>query len=348
MKERQVAVVTADGRVEMRTQPMPELKEGMALIKTHATLISPGTEMNGVKQRRGQPAPDAKEYAFGYSAAGEIIEVRGNFPRLRPGLRVAAMGGNAQHANYSCVPVNMLCPIADDVPYEQACFACLGATALQSIRRAAPALGEYGAVLGLGIVGNLAAQLAQLSGARVAAWEAMDSRIAAARRCGVLHGVNFMQADAPALTREFAAPYGLDFGVMAFGGDASKAFESLYQCMKLSADGHRMGRVVLVGGCTLTVRGGAGLGNLDVRSSARTGPGYHDQAYELGGDYPAAFVQFTTQRNLREITTLLSEKRLLVEPLITHRLPLEQVGQAVDMLIDHPDRTLGVVLEMRH
>ncbi len=348
MKERQVAVITVDGRVEMRTQPLPELKEGMALIKTHATLISPGTEMNGVKQRRTQPPPDAKEYVFGYSAAGEILEVRGDFPRLRPGMRVAAMGGHAQHANYSCVPVNMLCPIADDLPYEQACFACLGATALQSVRRARPELGEFGAVLGLGIVGNLAAQLAQLSGARVMAWEALDFRIDTARRCGIRQCVNFTRADAQKLTEEFAAPYGLDFGIMAFGGDATKAFESLYKCMKLSADGHRMGRVILVGGCTFAVRGGAGMGNLDVLSSARTGPGYHDEAYEYGRDYPAAFVQFTTQRNLREITALMTEKRLLVEPMITHRLPLEQVGQAADMLLDHPDRTLGVVLAMRH
>ena len=49
-----------------------------------------------------------------------------------------------------------------------------------------------------------------------------------------------------------------------------------------------------------------------------------------------------------EIVTLMAEKRLMVEPMITHRLPLDQVGQAADMLIDHPDRTLGVVLTMSH
>ena len=347
MQFRQVAMVTKDGRLEVRKEPIPELKEGMALIKTHATLISPGTETKGVKQRREQPsASDAKEYRFGYSAAGEILEVCGDFPRLRPGMRVAAMGWHAQHADYSCVPVNMLYPIADELPYEQACFACLGATSLQSIRRAAPALGEYGAVLGLGIVGNLAAQLAQLSGVRVMAWEALDFRIETARRCGIRNAVNFTKADASKLAQEFADPYGLDFAVIAFGGDATKAFEAIYPCMKLSADGHRMGRVVLVGGCTFAVYGGSRMGNLDVLSSSRTGPGYRDPAYELGRDYPAAFVQFTTQRNLREITELMTEKRLLVEPLITHRVPLAQVGQAVDMLIDKPNETLGVILEM--
>ncbi len=348
MQERLAAVITANGGVETRKMALPELKDGQALIKTHASLISPGTEMNGVKQRRAKPDPNAKECVFGYSAAGEVLEVRGAGAHLQPGMRVAAMGGNAEHANYSCVPVNMLHPIADNLSYEQACFACLGATALQSIRRAQPELGEYGAVLGLGIVGNLAAQLAQLSGARVMAWEALDFRIETAHKCGVRQCVNFTRVDAAQTTNEFSGPYGLDFGIMAFGGDATKAFQTLYQCMKLSADGHRMGRVILVGGCTFSVRGGASLGNLDVRSSARTGPGYHDKAYEYGRDYPAGFVQFTTQRNLREITTLMAEKRLLVEPMITHRLPLDQAGQAADMLIDHPDQTLGVILQMTH
>lgn len=347
--KRQAAVITTDGKVEARELDLPELQAGMALVKTYATLISPGTEMNGVKERRAKKAVDGKDYVFGYSAAGEIVQVKGDFPHLKPGMRVAAMGGKAEHANYNCVPVNMLTPIPEDLPYEEACFACLGATALQAVRRAAPALGEYGAVLGLGIVGNLTAQLAQLNGARIIAWEGLKARIDLARRCGIREVLAVTQEDDPQIsTEQFAMPYGLDFGIIAFGGDASKAFDSLYRSMKLSADGHRMGRIVLVGGCTLSIRGASGLGNLDIRSAARTGPGYHDKKYEYGQDYPAAFVQFTTQRNLHEIALLISEKRLKVEPMITHRMSLSAVSQAADLLIDHPDKTLGVVLQMSH
>ena len=54
--------------------------------------------------------------------------------------------------------------------------------------------------------------------------------------------------------------------------------------MRQAPDTHRSGRIVLVGGATVTHRFGADLGNLDLRSAARTGPGYHDKAWERGTD----------------------------------------------------------------
>ena len=37
--------------------------------------------------------------------------------------------------------------------------------------------------------------------------------------------------------------------------------------------------------------------------------------------------------------------RLRVEPLITHRLPLSRINEAVDQLVERPDQSLGVVLQ---
>ena len=59
-------------------------------------------------------------------------------------------------------------------------------------------------------------------------------------------------------------------------------------------------------------------------------------------------MQYTTQRNLREIVSLMHEKRLLVEPMITHRMPLQEVGKAADMLLAQPDKAMGVILQMTH
>ncbi len=157
-----------------------------------------GNEQRGQTTPRADltPPPDAKEYVFGYSAAGEIIEVRGNFPRLRP---VCAWPPWAGMRN---MPITVAC--------RSTCCARSPAICLTN-RRASPAWsattrgpsaahgrnwGEFGAVLGLGIVGNLAAQLAQLSGARVMAWEGLDFRIDTARRCGIRQCVGFTRADA--------------------------------------------------------------------------------------------------------------------------------------------------------
>ena len=341
--------ITGNGTVTTFEEEIPELKENETLIKVHASLISPGTEMSGVKTLREKPDLEMKPRNFGYANAGEIIEIRGDAKGLKKGMRVAAMGGGgAWHTNYACVPVNLIVPIPDTVSYEDAAYACLGATSLQAVRRTEPQLGEYGIVLGLGIVGNLASQLCQLSGSRVIAWEGFSSRIDIAAKCNIKNVANFREADTVEAAKNFCAPYGADFAIMAFGGKATDAFNNTMKCMKVSADGHAMGRITLVGGCEITMSGGAASGNVDVRAASRTGAGYHDDAYEYGKDYPAAFVQFTTQRNLREIIALISEKRLLVNPMTTHRMPLEDVGKAADLLVESPDKALGIVLQMSH
>ena len=109
-----------------------------------------------------------------------------------------------------------------------------------------------------------------------------------------------------------------------------------------------MGNIVLIGGCKVEVGGGAWSGNLDFRASSRTGAGYHDTAWEHGRDYPAVFCEYNTRRNMHEFLTLLSEKRVKVAPMITHRLPLAEVGAAADLLLEHPDQALGMILEMKH
>jgi hypothetical protein len=141
----------------------------------------------------------------------------------------------------------------------------------------------------------------------------------------------------------------MDFALFAFGGEATAAWEQVKSCMKVSADTHAMGRVVLVGGCKITIGGGANSGNLDIRAASRTGAGYKDLDYEYGRtDYPKALVDFTTQRNLREIVQLIAEKRLLVDPMTTHELPLEEIGRAADLLIHSPDQAMGIVMQMKH
>jgi threonine dehydrogenase-like Zn-dependent dehydrogenase len=346
--KRLAAIITGRGEVKTRVEELPELKDNEVRIKVQASLISPGTEMMCVKTRREKFDPEAEDRNFGYANAGEILEIKGDAKDLKVGMRVAAMGGGANHANYANVPVNLVVPIPDNVSYAQASYACLGATSLQAVRRADIKLGEYGMVLGQGIVGNLAAQLSRINGGRVIGWEGFSRRIAIAQECGIKDIVNFRESDPVALSREFAAPYGMDFAIMAFGGPATEAFNSVKECMKVSQDGHIMGNVVLVGGCLVEIGGGAHTGNLNIQIASRTGPGYHDPEYEYGKDYPAAFVQFTTQRNLREIISLISEKRLLVDPMTTHTMPLEQIGEAAELLINSPDKALGIVLEMPH
>ncbi|MGZ5388367.1 MAG: bi-domain-containing oxidoreductase, partial [Solirubrobacterales bacterium] len=98
---------------------------------------------------------------LGYSAAGMVIEAGPGVRGLSPGDRVAIAGGGvANHAEVDIVPSLLCAAVPREVSAEQAAFATLGAIALQGIRVASPTLGEIGAVIGLGLIGQLAVRVA--------------------------------------------------------------------------------------------------------------------------------------------------------------------------------------------
>ena len=73
------AFITYNGQVECREVPITELKDNEVLVKVHASLISPGTEMNTPRALRQKPGEDKNfTMQFGYSSAGEIIAVKGD------------------------------------------------------------------------------------------------------------------------------------------------------------------------------------------------------------------------------------------------------------------------------
>ncbi len=343
-----MALLHGDGRICMESVPMPKLKEHEVTIQVHASLVSPGTEMVPVRTFRAKADPTIKPRPFGYACAGVITAAKGDVKGLKVGDRVTAMGGGAKHADWINVPVNLVVSLPDSISFAEATFACLGATSLHAVHRAVPQLSDYGLVLGGGIVGNMAAQLCQLSGARVILWEGLPGRRKIARKTRLKNVFNPNRHTTAELSMNFAAPYGFDFSIFAFGGNATNAFRQVQGLMKLSADGHSMGKIVLVGGCLVEIGGGASSGNLDIIAASRTGAGYHDPRWEYGEDYPNAFVQYTTQRNLNEVIRLIAEKRLLVSPMITTTLPLSEVNTAADLLLESPDKAMGIILKMLH
>ncbi|PIY45635.1 MAG: hypothetical protein COZ06_19115 [Armatimonadetes bacterium CG_4_10_14_3_um_filter_66_18] len=346
---RKYAALDGAGQIVVCEEECPEPKPGQLLVKVRASLVSPGTELGGVKQRRENPGEPGTPRMFGYQNAGEVIGLGEGCEEIARGRRVACMGGGyAPHASYGCCPRNLCTLIPEGVSYEQAAFNHLAATSLQAVRRAQPELGEYFVVLGLGLVGQMAAQLLRLSGARVMGWDRIPLRLDIAAKTGTHRPVNVAEEDVKTVAKEFTRGWGVDGGIIAFGGEASEAFKALVGVMKVSPDGHEMGRISIVGGAQVTATWAAGLGNLDIRSSARTGPGYHDEDWEHGKDYPPVFMQWNTKRNLEECLRLIQEGRLDVCSLITDEVPLEEAPAACDKLIEHPDQAMGVILKPTH
>lgn len=345
-KARKYAAVTGEGKVVVEEGPCPEPGRGEVLVEVRASLISPGTEMGFVKARRQNPDPSAPTRPFGYANSGVVLEAGEGCEEFEPGMRVACMGaGYALHASHACVPKNLCVPLPEGVSFEEGAFCHLAATALQAIRRTAPELGEWGAVFGLGIIGQVACQLARLSGCFVMGLDMLQKRLEIARKNGADRVVDASTEDPVEAAREFTKGEGLDWAIIAFGGEATETLERAVSMMKTAPDGHKMGRITIVGGCEAKIKFPTPLGNMDIRASSRTGPGYHDEAWERGADYPPVFVRWDTRRNLRLVLRLISEGRLNVKSLITHTFPLDKAPEACELLIEHPDEALGVILK---
>lgn len=344
--QRKVAAIDGRGQGVCLEEAMPALGPGEVKVRVEASLISPGSELGRVGAMRENPQPNRPPRPFGYSNAGIVEEIGASVEQFEVGQGVACMGGGyALHADWACVPQNLCAAIPAGVGFAEAASVHLAATGLHAVRRTAPLYGENGIVVGLGLVGQFTAQFAQLSGCHVLGVDRWARRRAIARQVGVEGVVDPAGEDVVERAGEFTRGYGMDFGVVAFGGEASEAFAAIYQSLKQAPDTHRMGRVVLVGGARVAHGFGAALGNVDVRSAARTGPGYHDPVYERGSAYPEVFVEWPTQRNLAECLRAMAAGKLCVQPLYTHEFALEDIAAAVDVLVESPAEALGVVLK---
>ena len=360
-KTRKVVMMNEAGRIWTEEQETPTPKPGQLLIEVHASMVSPGTELGGVKRRRENPGSEARQRPFGYTNAGVIIGKEGDCDEFEIGDRVSGMGGGyALHATYACVPHNLCAKIPDNVSDEAAASNHLAATALHAVQRGRIRIGENVVVAGLGIVGQFACQIAKAAGAYVIGLDRLPLRIGIAEKAGVHRAINVSlkdntpakqgyipSADPIPIAQAFTNGYGMDCGIIAFGGDATSAFQQIRAMLKTAPDTHKVGRIVIVGGANITHGFAAGLGNVDVISAARTGPGYHDEAYEHGADYPPVFVPWPTQRNLELSLRLMSEGKIQVNPLITDIIPIENAAEGCEKLIQTPNEALGVIFSMQ-
>jgi polar amino acid transport system substrate-binding protein len=187
------------GKMELTEVPFPALEKGKILVRNHFSLISSGTESYKVETARKSLIGKAKEKpeqvkqvldtlkkegfvntynkvmnkldalsALGYSSAGEVIEVGNDVTKFKVGDRIACGGHDiANHAEVISVPENLAVKIPENVSFEEASFTTLGAIALQGVRQADVRIGENVAVIGLGLIGLIIAQLLKANGCRV-------------------------------------------------------------------------------------------------------------------------------------------------------------------------------------
>jgi predicted dehydrogenase/threonine dehydrogenase-like Zn-dependent dehydrogenase len=258
-----------------------------------------------------------RPHPLGYSCAGTVVDTGAGVTELRPGDRVACAGADwALHAEMVVVPEALCVRLPPAVSWEAGAFAMLGGIALHGIRRSGVSRGGIAAVVGLGLIGQLTVQLLKAMGCRVVAQDVAPARAALARDLGA-------DAAAPAADDAQAAVARISGGA---GADAViiTAATSSNAPVELAADLARDGGVVVMVGVT-------GM-NLPRR------PYWQKELSFLlsRSSLPVDNVDFLAAVAAGDVR---------VEPLITHRFPIERARDAYALIrgrVREPH--LGVVL----
>ncbi len=353
--------------------PPPTLRPGGVLVRTAASVISPGTEKMvlelGKKSLIGKARerPDlvrqvisrARTYGIaatvqsvmskmeqalnlGYSAAGIVEEVAPGIPDIKVGDRVAIAGaGYASHAEMNFVPRNLTALIPESILFEEAAYATVAAIALQGVRLARPELDEMAVVSGLGLIGLITVQLLKANGCRVLGLDINKDKVELGVRCGMDQGVVLGSDDPQAAVDRFTNGRGADLTLITAATESSQPIELAGELTR------RKGRVVVVGAVGLNVpRQSYYLKELDLKISMSYGPGRYDRSYEEGGlDYPYEYVRWTERRNLKSVLDLMQRRLLDVQTLTTHRFPVAKAADAYGMIYAGAEPYVGVVLD---
>jgi len=281
------------------------------------------------------------EYAvLGYAGAGLVAEKHPTVTGIEVGDRVAYGGEGTGHGETVRVGRNLVARVPENVLFDHACFTTLGSIAINGVRIANISLGEKVAVIGLGLVGQLIAQLARLQGGFIIATDLKPDRVELARQLGAdaaLVGGSELSAQIRSLTNG----QGVDCVIIAA---AAKSDAPCRIAVDICRD---RGRIVDVGAVELNFPWyETYLKEIQVLMARAYGPGSYDPAYELQGqDYPLPYVRWTENRNMEEFLRLISQGRIQIDPLITHRFPLEAAAKAYETIMDASTNSLAVLVK---
>jgi len=281
--------------------------------------------------------------ALGYSCSGQVIAVGKKVTRFSAGDYVACAGaGMASHAEFVAVPENLMVRLASDKHLKQASVTTIGAIAMQGVRRADVRFGEVVCVMGLGLIGQLTAQLLRHAGCTVIGVDIIDSRLEAAQKCGAHHVFNAQDVKLEREINFITEHYGVDATIITAGSSSGALIN---QAMEIT---RRRGTVVLVGDVKLDFdREVFYKKEIDFRISCSYGPGRYDEQYEKRGiDYPYAYVRWTENRNMQLFVRLVERDEIAIDPIIEKEFELEQAQEAYTFLKER--MPLGVVLTYSH
>jgi threonine dehydrogenase-like Zn-dependent dehydrogenase len=333
MKARAVYAVEKD-RVELREYDIDEgaLGPDQVLTMTLYSIISPGTELDCVSGRESSWFHFPQQ--LGYCSVGAIVAAGNDVADYSVGDIVLTP---MPHASHSVADVGMVrAAVPDSLDPRWAVWTHIALISMVALRASSAELGDHVAVLGQGLIGNLAAQLFKAQGCRVIAIDRIRERVKIAGKCGIELLVDACAEDSTAAVKKITQDRGAEVVVEATGSAAAAL-----QAPEMAAQN---GEVILLG----TPRGSyeADVAPL-LRAVHRASPNITLKGAH-GGSLPAArdqFVKHSGERNAEIILGMIQRREFALEPLLSGVAKPEDAPEVYRELRDHPERALGYILD---
>lgn len=352
-------------------QPMPTVKENMALVESLYTVVSAGTERGlasfGGKNliQKALERPDqvkkvmeklstdgivttiesafnklAEPMPMGYSGVGRVIACGKGVTEVQAGDLVA-MVGTAYHCEINRVSRTMLTKVPEELTdYRQAAFCALGGIALEGIHQAEVVPGENVAVIGMGLVGQIVCRILNAYGCDVIGYDVVDKTMPGTRLKAFINSGDDNAAD---MTKALTRGRGVDKVIITAATNSNAPMDLA------AAIARDRGIICMIGVTQMNIdRRPYYERELSFRIARSYGAGRYDSTYEQKGiDYPIGYVRFTEGRNIEEFVRLLAQGRISLADIITHEIPFEKAAEAYEMITKNPnhERYIGVLLK---
>ncbi|MBI5052481.1 MAG: zinc-binding alcohol dehydrogenase [Chloroflexi bacterium] len=342
-----VIVFTQPKTIRIEDQPDPPLEAKQVRVQTLFSGISAGTELTAYRGsnpylhkqweatsrlflRGDTPSQPYPLVGWGYEEVGKVIEIGTEVTEIRIGdVIYGTWGHRTHHILEESYASKRIKPAGLDPLL--AIYSHLGPIALNGILDANIHIGENVAIFGLGVVGQVTAQLAKRSGAWVFGIDLIEKRLSLARELGAIDVAINPQHESPAeKIKSLTNGRGADVSI-----EVSGSARALHEAIRATA---YAARVVSLG----FIQGEA--------SGLYLGEEFHHNRIQLicsqiSNVDPALTHRWDRLRLIHMIMSLQVDGMLNLRPLITHIVPFQRAAEAFEILDATPAEALQVVLD---
>ena len=326
--ETDAIVFTEPYKVDFIRLSLPKPGPKDVAVRTIYSGISVGTErwwLTGRYNHCGEAVAQYYPYVPGYQRSGIVEVVGSEVTSLAVGDRVFSRGGKVNdpdlmrkgwfgHSGYVVIDESSAWKIGPAADMEEAAFWQMPAVGAHGVRLTRVQDGELVIVIGQGMIGQLSAQMARLRGATVIATDLIQKRVELSALHSANIAVNSHDGDVAEVIRSIQ-PEGADVVIDTSGN--SRLFDYFRELIRYE------GRICL--------------------------QGYYPEPFQIDF-HPThekrATVTFPCGReDPNTIVPLLNRHRVKIRPLITHRFRMKQAKEAYDLVLNHPEEAVGVLID---